>query len=137
MLLLRVQGLLVICLWWSCGKAVCIVVTMNLLMCHFHPVSSYQLGPQNCTATVAINKPLSNTVTIYVPSGTACFECIIDGVVTTDATFLIGNSVASEGSVVNGTLVVSDTESVFSTPANVRCGIDNVTNQVTVEHTSK
>ena len=47
---------------------------------------SSQLGPENCTATVAI---LSNTVTVY------------------DATFLIGNSPVSEGSVVNGTLVVS------------------------------
>ena len=97
-------------------------------------MSSTQLGPENCTATVAI---LSNTVTVYVPSGTACIECIIDGVIATDATFLIGNLPASEGTVVNGTLVVSDTESVFSTPANVRCGIDGVTNQVTVEHTSK
>ena len=48
-------------------------------------MKSSQLGPENCTATVAI---LSNTVTVY------------------DATFLIGNSPASEGSVVNGTLVV-------------------------------
>ena len=131
MLLLRVQGLLVVCLWWGCGKGVCIVVTMNLLMCHFYPAS--QLGPENCTA---INKTLA--ATLYVPSGTACFECIIDGVIATDATFLIGNSPVSEGSVVNGTtLVVSDTESVFSTPTNVRCSSGGVTNQVTVEHTSK
>ena len=77
---------------------------------------SSQLGPENCTATVAI---LSNTVTVY------------------DATFLIGNSPVSEGSVVNGTLVVFDTESVFSTPTNVRCGSGGVTNQVSVEYTSK
>ena len=105
---------------------------MNLLMCHFYPVSSSQLGPENCTA---INKILA--VTLYVPSGTACFECIIDGVIATGAKFLIGNSLVSEGSVVNGTLVVSDTESVFSTPTNVRCSSGGVTNQVTVEHTSK
>ncbi|CAI8010689.1 hypothetical protein GBAR_LOCUS7012 [Geodia barretti] len=37
MLLLRVRGLLVVCVWWSC-------------------VSSSQLGPENCTATVAINQ---------------------------------------------------------------------------------
>ena len=92
-------------------------------------MSSSQLGPDNC---IAINKTLA--VTVYVPSGTACFECIIGGVI---ATFLIGNSPASEGSVVNGTLVVSDTESVFSTSTNVRCSIGGVTNQVTVEHTSK
>ena len=98
-------------------------------------MSSSQLGPDNCTSTVAINTTLS--ITLYVPCGTACFECIIDGVIATDATFLIGNSVASEGTVVNGTLVVSDTESVFSTSTNVRCSSGGVTNQVTVEHTSK
>ncbi|CAI7994635.1 hypothetical protein GBAR_LOCUS1522, partial [Geodia barretti] len=114
MLLLRVRGLLVVCVWWSC-------------------VSSTQLGPENCTVTVAI---LSNTVTVYVPSGTACIECIIDGVIATDATFLIGNSPASEGSVVNGTLVVSDTESVFSKPTNVRCSSDGeITHTAFVEHT--
>ena len=106
----------------------------ELIGWRLYPVSSSQLGPQNCTA---INIPLSNTVTLYVPSGTACFECIIDGVIATDATFLIGNSPASEGTVVNGTLVVFDTESVFSTPTNVRCSSGGVTNQVTVEHTSK
>ena len=108
----------------------------GLIVWCFYPVSSSQLGPENCTATVAINKPLSNTVTVYVPSGTACFECIIGGVIATNAMFLMGNSPVSEGTVVNGTLVVFDTE-VFNTPTNVRCGIDNVTNQVTVEHTSK
>ena len=109
----------------------------GLIVWCFYPVSSSQLGPDNCTATVAINRQLSNTVTVYVPSGTACFECIIDGVIATDATFLVGNSPVSEGSVVNGTLVVFDTESVFSTPTKVRCSIGGVTNEVTVEHTSK
>ena len=103
----------------------------GLIGWRFYPVSSSQLGPDNC---IAINKTLA--VTVYVPSGTACFECIIGGVIATNATFLIGNSPASEGSVVNGTLVVSDTESVFSTSTNVRC-TSGVTNQVTVEHTSK
>ena len=110
----------------------------GLIVWCFYPVSSSQLGPENCTATVAINKPLSNTVTVYVPSGTACFECIIGGVIATDATFLIGNSPVSEGSVVNGTLVVSDTERVFSKPTNVRCGSGGeITHTAVVEHTSK
>ena len=104
----------------------------GLILWCFYPVSSSQLGPDNY---IAINKTLA--VTVYVPSGTACFECIIGGLIATDASFLIGNSPVSEGSVVNGTLVVSDTESVFSTPTNVRCSIGGVTNQVTVEHTSK
>ena len=124
-----------VCVWWSCGKAIYSRDDGSIVWC-FYPVSSSQLGPDNCTATVAINRQLS-TDTVYVPSGTACFECISGGVIATDVTFLIGNSVASEGSVVNGTLVVSDTESVFSTPTNVRCNSGGVTNQVTVQHTSK
>ena len=109
----------------------------GLIVWCFYPVSYSQLGPDNCTATVAINKPLSNRVTVYVPSGTTCFECIIGGVIATDATFLIGNSPVSEGTtVVNGTLAVFDTE-VFNISPNVRCSSGGVTNQVTVELTSK
>ena len=130
------QGLLVVCAWWGCGKAMYSHNDGLIVWC-FYPVSSSQLGPDNCTATVAINKPLSNTVTLYVSSGTACFECIINGVITTDATFLIGNSPVSEGSVVNGTLVVFDTESVFSTSTNVRCHSGGeITRAAIVEHTS-
>ena len=72
-------------------------------------VKSSQLGPDNCSATVSIDQPLSQPVTVYVPSGTVCLECIIGGVLATNATFQILNSPVSpsEGTVVNGTLVVS------------------------------
>ena len=100
---------------------------------------SSQLGPENCSATVSIDQPLSQPVTVYVPSGTVCLKCIIHGVLATDATFLILNSpvLSSEGTVVNGTLVVFDSESLFSTPTTVRCSSGTVTHQVNVEHSSK
>ena len=107
----------------------------GLIVRRFYPVSSSQLGPDNCTATVAINTTRSNTGTVYVPSGTVCFECIIGGVIATNAIFLIGNSGVA---VVNGTLVVFDSESAFSTSTNVRCGSGGeITNAAVVEHTSK
>ena len=100
---------------------------------------SSQLGPENCTETVSIDQPLSQPVTVYVPSGTVCLQCIIDGVLATDASFLIPNSPVSpsEGTVVNGTLVVFDSESLFSTFTIVRCNSGTVIHQAAVEHSSK
>ena len=100
---------------------------------------SSQLGPENCSATVSIDQPLSQPVTVYVPSGTVCLECIIDGALATDASFLIFSSpvLPSDGTVVNGTLVVFDSERVFSTSTFVRCGSGTVTHQTIVEHISK
>ena len=102
-------------------------------------VKSSKLGQENCSATVSIDQPLSQPVTVYVPSGTVCLECIIDGVLATDATFLIHNSPvsSSEGTVVNGTLVVFDSESLFSISTIVRCGNGTVTYEANVEHSSK
>ena len=104
------------------------------------PVKSSQLGPENCTESVSIDQPLSQPVTVYVPSGTVCLECIIDGDLATDASFQILNSPVSpsDGTVVNGTLVVFDSESLFSTSRPVRCGNGGeVTYQASVEHRSK
>ena len=102
-------------------------------------MKSSQLGPENCNATVSIDQPLSRPVTVSVPSGTVCLECIIDGVLATDASFLIHNSPVSpsNGTVVNGTLVVFDSESLFSTATIVRCSSGTVTHQANVEHSSK
>ena len=102
-------------------------------------VKSSQLGPDNCSATVSIDQPLSQPVTVYVPSGTVCLECNIDGVLATNATFQIRNSEVSpdEGTVVNGILVVFDSESLFSTATVVRCSSGTVTHQANVEHSSK
>ena len=100
---------------------------------------SSQLGPENCIETVSIDQPLSQPVTVYVSSGTVCLECIIDGVLATDATFQVLNSPVSpsDGTVVNGTLVVFDSESLFGTSTIVRCSSDTVTHQANVEHSSK
>ena len=100
---------------------------------------SSQLGPEKCIETVSIDQPPSQTVTVHVSSGTVCLECIIDGVLATDASFLILNSPVSpsEGTVVNGTLVVFDSESFFSISTIVRCSSGTVTHQVSVEYSSK
>ena len=49
--------------------------------------------------------------------GTVCFHCVFGGVVATDAVFEINSDDIdpSEGTVVNGTLVVFDSERVFNT----------------------
>ena len=88
---------------------------------------------------MSIDQPLSQPVTLYVPSGTVCLECIIDGDLATDASFQIGISPVSpsDGRVVNGTLVVFDSESLFSTSIHVRCSSGTVTHQANVEHSSK
>ena len=101
-----------------------------------------QLGPDNCSATVSIDQPQSRPVTVYVPSGTVCLECIIDGVLATDASFLIRENLPvppSNGTVVNGTLVVFDSERVFSTPTLIQCGPGGTSTQhrATVVHSSK
>ena len=102
-------------------------------------MKSSHLVPENCSATVSIDQPLSQLVTFYVPSGTVCLECIIDGALATNATFLILNSPVSpsDGTVVNGTLVVFDSESLFSTSTSVRCSSGTVTHLANVEHSSK
>ena len=71
---------------------------------------------------------------VYVPNGTVCFECVLGGVVASDAVFQIANSNVdpSKATVVNGTLVVFDSGAVFNT--DVRC---NNINQVVVLYESK
>ena len=101
---------------------------------------SFRLEPENCTETVSIiDQPQPQLITVYVPSGTVCLKCIIDGVLATNATFQILNSPVSpsDGTVVNGTLVVFDSESLFSTATVVRCSSGTVRHQATVEHSSK
>ena len=104
------------------------------------PVNSSQLGPENCTATVALDSP---TLTIlFVPSGTVCLECIIGGALATEASFQIENNqvASSEGTVVNGTLVVFDSETTFGFSEEntiVRCMSGSTSRQAFVEHGSK
>ena len=55
-------------------------------------------------------------VILYVPPGTVCIECSVGGEVAADAVFQIDSSIDdSIRRVVDGVLVVFDTENVFTT----------------------
>jgi hypothetical protein len=64
-------------------------------------------------------------VILYVPPGTVCIECSVGDEVAADAVFQIDNTDIKGriGRVVDGVLVVFDTESVFSTSSatDVQC----------------
>ena len=77
---------------------------------------------------------------LYVPSGTVCLECVVGGALATGASFQIENMevAPSEGTVVNGTLVVFDSETTFSEKSIiVRCMSGSASRQAFVEHGSK
>ena len=77
---------------------------------------------------------------LFVPSGTVCLECIVGGALATEASFQIENMqvAPSEGTVVNGTLVVFDSETTFSEENTiVRCMSGSTSRQAFVEHGSK
>ena len=77
---------------------------------------------------------------LFVPSGTVCLECVIGGALATEASFQIENMevAPSEGTVVNGTLVVFDSETTFSEENTiVRCMSGSASRQAFVEHGSK
>ena len=61
-------------------------------------------------------------VRIQIP-GTLCMECIVGGEVAVDAVYKIGDSKIdrSIGRVVDGVLVVYDSESVFNSAVRVHC----------------
>ena len=63
-----------------------------------------------------------DSVRIRIP-GTLCIECIVGGEVAADAVYKIGDSKIdrSIGRVVDGVLVVYDSESVFSSAVRVYC----------------
>ena len=86
-----------------------------------HAVRS-QLGPDNCVDNVTIS--MSNVI-LHVPPGTVCIECSVGGEVAADTVFQIDNTNIDKniGRVVDGVLVVFDTESVFTTSSNtdVQC----------------
>ena len=129
--------LLVFLIWWESGELQTVYLLVSVKPLYF-PVNS-QLGPENCTATQLINKPQQSLEILYVPSGTVCFECIIDGELATGAMFQIDNNEVSSsvGTVVNGTLVVLDTESTFPSQENVRCIDESRINAAFVTYTSK
>ena len=63
-----------------------------------------------------------NSVRIRIP-GALCIECIVGGEVAADAVYKIRDSKIdrSIGRVVDGVLVVYDSESVFNSAARVHC----------------
>ena len=73
-----------------------------------------QFGPNDCVDTVSMS---GNLLILYVPPGTVCIQCSVGGEVANDSIFQIDGSDidASIGKVVDGVLVVFDTESVFTT----------------------
>ena len=69
-----------------------------------------------------------------------CLECIVGGALATEASFQIENNqvASSEGTVVNGTLVVFDSETTFSEENTlVRCMSGSTSSQAFIEHESK
>ena len=86
-----------------------------------------QLGPDDCVDNVTI--PMSNVI-INVPSGTVCIECSDGDEAAADAMFQIDNTNinGSIGRVVDGVLVVFDTESVFNifSATDVQCVSDDL-----------
>ena len=73
-----------------------------------------QLGPDDCADNVTISM---SKVILCVPPGTVCIECGVGGEVANDTKFQTDNTNIDEsiGRVVDGVLVVFDTESVFTT----------------------
>ena len=130
--------LLVFLIWCGSGELQTVYLSVSVKPLYFL-VNSSQLGPENCTATELLDKPHPSLKILYVPSGTVCFECIIDGELATGAMFQIDNNevFSSVGTVVNGTLVVFDTESTFPSQENVRCIDESRINAAFVTYTSK
>ena len=90
-----------------------------------------QLGPDDCVDNVTISM---SEVILYVPPGTVCIECSVGGEVANDTEFqtnntqINGSNIDSNideniGRVVDGVLVVFDTENVFTTSSatDVQC----------------
>ena len=73
-----------------------------------------QLGPDDCVDNVIISM---SEVILCVPPGTVCIECSAGSKVANDTEFQTDNTNIDKsiGRVVDGVLVVFDTESVFST----------------------
>ena len=85
-----------------------------LLACVLSSPARSQLGPDDCVDNVTISM---SEVILCVPPGTVCIECSVGGEVANDTEFQTDNTNIDKsiGRVVDGVLVVFDTESVFST----------------------
>ena len=122
MLRLVLLCLLVYSLWWGCGKKNSPVSKSTSQQFFFLYTVRSQLGPNDCVDTVSMSE---NLVILYVPRGLVCIQCSVGGEVANDTVFQIDGSDidTSVGRVVDGVLVVFDTESVFGTSSatDVQC----------------
>ena len=116
MLRLVLPCLLVYSLWWGCGEKIALLVDLPHSSFSSSTVRS-QLGPNDCVDTVSMS---GNLLTRYVPPGRVCIQCSVGGEVANDSIFQIDGSDidASTGRVVDGVLVVFDTESAFGTSSS-------------------
>ena len=80
---------------------------------------SSQPGPSDCVDNIS----MSENSHIIPPGIIVCLKCSVGDKVAADATFQIDNSNIDEntGRVVDGVLVLFDTESVFTTAKHVQC----------------
>ena len=78
--------------------------------------------PVSCDENINISISEDSSARILIP-GTLCIECIVGGEVAADAVYKIGDSKIdrSIGRVVDGVLVVYDSESVFNSAVRVHC----------------
>ena len=97
------------------------------------------LSLDDCVATVTLSETIARIV--YVPNGPVCFECVFGGAVDTNATFQIDNTNidnVNNALIVDGILVVIDTEDVFSTFKVVRCNNgSSISNQLYIRYEGK
>ena len=100
---------LVCLLWWNHGKRLHSVLADAIPP----PVSSQSGSADLQCLTLAIG----GKTAFDVSPGTVCFHCVFGGMVATDAVFEINSDDIDPnvGTVVNGTLVVFDSERVFNT----------------------
>ena len=117
MLRLVFPCLLVYSLWWGCGENIALLVDLPHSSFSSSAVRS-QLGPNDCVDTVSMSE---NLVYRYVPPGTVCIQCSVGGEVANDSIFQVDGSDidASTGRVVDGVLVVFDTEIMFGTFSSI------------------
>ena len=83
---------------------------------------SSQPGPDNCVENVIISESMKGD-SIRIDPGIVCIKCSIGDGLATDAEFLIHDAEIGTdmGRIVDGVLVVFDTESVFTTAEQVQC----------------
>ena len=96
------------------------------------------LSLDDCVATVTLSETIARIV--FVPNGPVCFECVFGGAVDTNSTFQIDNTFidVNDALIVDGILVVIDTEDVFSTFKVVRCNNgSSISNQLYIRYEGK